>query len=298
MTTRRAAARRVRDVPHGAPCSCRALPARSPRSPCIRRSAPSRARSTRSTRRRAGARIGGSCLSWPKKTGKTETIAALAAWACTSDLANGGDREVYLVGDRLRAGDRRLQRAPTRQFERNPQLGEAHRGSRRARSSIAKSSPIRETGGKYNQCHVIRAVPRDVRGLHGVEPVLPHHRRGLDDGRLRRRSRRSRNRRRGESPIARLRRVCRPAQPGQARQSRSGISGRPSIAGSDPGLFASILTGPDAWKQVPLLSQRGWTTCARSSRRVRSKFERLVLNQWAQSEHALDHDARTAGRAH
>ena len=232
------------------------------------------------TRRRTYRRF---LLSWPKKTGKTETIAALAVWACTSDVANGADREVYLVATDYEQAAVAFSRA-VRQFERNPQLAKQTRIT--AREIIFRevvTDP--KTGGKYHQLHVIRAVPRDVRGLHGVNPscLIIDEAWTMDDYDVIEALAQSPVR---ESPITVF-----AGYAGLRSQARRGNPfwdlWQASIAGSDPGLFGSILTGPDAWRQVPWLTEAWVTDMQAQFATCPSKFQRLVLNQWAQSEHSL-----------
>ena len=73
--------------------------------------------------------------------------------------------------------------------------------------------------------------------------------------------------------------------------------------GDDPGLFASILSGPEAWREVPWITEAWVDGMRRLYVTVPSKFQRLVCNEWATSESAfitteelaaaIDHTATT-----
>ena len=105
-------------------------------------------------------------ISWPKKAGKSTTAAAIALWELFADTANGPDREVIVVASDL---------AQSRDVVFNQACASwsGMRGCRGWRGSrpteILFNERVRDpqTGGTYQQHHVLRAVPVDVRGSHG-----------------------------------------------------------------------------------------------------------------------------------
>jgi hypothetical protein len=171
-----------------------------------------------------------------------------------------------------------------RQIERHPVLA---RQTRILNTEIVFRETVRDpkTGGRYNQTHVLRAVPQDIRGLHGLNPSCTVFDEFwvLDDYGLLEALAPSPAR---PSPIqfftsyAGLRSQARPGNPlWDVWQT--------ALAKSDPALYAEILSGPEAWREVPWLTRTWLSDMANQFATCMSKYTRLVHNEWAQSERAL-----------
>lgn len=226
-------------------------------------------------------------ISWPKKAGKSTTAAAIALWELFADTANGPDREIIIIASDLAQSRDVVFQQCVRMVERDARLS---RLAKITQTEITFREKVKDpqTGGTYTQAHVIRAVPVDVRGTHGLAPALvcadEVHGWGDDLG--------------YEILEALAPPPTRP-NPLWVFSSYAGLrsAARPGSlwydywtrgqAQTDPAMFASILTGPDAWKSIPWITQDWVDGMRRSFEMCPSKFTRLVENSWAQSEHSL-----------
>ena len=122
-------------------------------------------------------------LSSPKKGGSPTTAAAFGLWALVGDdLAQ--DREVIIVASDLAQAADIVFSTACKLVQRHPWLQKHLKvGSTEISSSETVVDPA--TGGRYKQSHVLRALPRDVRGLHGLNASCTIYDEILDPGRLR-----------------------------------------------------------------------------------------------------------------
>ncbi len=223
-------------------------------------------------------------FSTPKKAGKSEFAAGLAVWALTSDTMNGADREVIIVASDLSQSRDVIFQRCIRQIERHPVLAKQ---TRILQTEITFREEARDpkTGGKYNLTHTLRAVPQDIRGLHGLNPSCTVFDEFwvLDDFDLLEALAPSPAR---PSPIQYF-----TSYMGLRSQARRGVPWFDLVHAarekSDPALYAEILSGPDAWREVPWLTQSWVDDMRRQFSTCMSKFQRLVCNEVAQSESAL-----------
>jgi hypothetical protein len=221
-------------------------------------------------------------LSFMKKAGKSTSAAALALWALVADdLAN--DREVIIVASDLAQTKDVIYLTVGKMIERHPWL--AKRCRRLSTEIIFTEDAVDpRTGGHYKQDHILRALPRDVRGLHGsnasclildeawaqddydlIEALAP------SPARL--------------SPITLY---C--SYAGLRSQRHKGnpwhdICERATAPGSN--VFWAYVGGVDGWRQIPWITQRWIDEMRERFATVPSKFDRLVLNIWSTSDSAF-----------
>ena len=108
-------------------------------------------------------------LSWNKKSAKSTTAAATGVWGLTSDTAHA-DREVTINSTDAEQSDI-IFGISSKIVDRHPWLRKHVRVMKREMVYDERVTDHR-TGGHYTQSHVLRALPRDVRGLHGLNPSL------------------------------------------------------------------------------------------------------------------------------
>jgi hypothetical protein len=225
-------------------------------------------------------------VSWCKKAGKSTTAAVFALWALIADdLAQ--DREVIVVANDLAQSRDVVFSAVCKIAQRDPWL---RKHTRIMSTEVVFTEPVTDprTGGTYEQSHVLRAVPRDVRGLHGVNPsaLILDEFWAQDDYELIEALAPSPARR---SPMtlyasyAGLRSQRHPGNPFYDLVQRA-------EAGTDPSLFYSRIGGPDGYKVVPWITQRWVDGMRRIFATVPSKFNRLVLNEWSTGESSFISD--------
>lgn len=231
-------------------------------------------------------RYGQVLISWPKKAGKSTTAAAIALWELFADHANGPDREVVVVASDLAQSRDVVFQQAVRMVERDARLS---RLARITQTEILFNELVRDpkTGGRYTQHHVLRAIPMDTRGAHGAHnaAVIADECHAWDDA--------------GYEVLEALAPPPTRPSPLWVFSSYAGLRSQAhagnvlwdlwqrGLAGTDPQLFASILSGPEAWKAIPWVSQAWVDGMRRAFEMVPSKYTRLVENSWAQSEHSL-----------
>ena len=105
-------------------------------------------------------------ISWIKKAGKSSSLAVIALYSMIADESNGPDREVIIASSDLAQSKDVTFATAKRIVQRDPWLSQT---CRVLATEIVYSTQIRNerTGGVYTDESVLRAVARDVRGLHG-----------------------------------------------------------------------------------------------------------------------------------
>jgi hypothetical protein len=221
--------------------------------------------------------------SWFKKSGKSTTDAALAVWGLVGDDLAGADREIVVIASDLEQSKTVVFNVACKIVQRDPWLRQR---CKVGATEIVYREQVRDdaTGGRYEQTHVLRAVPQDVRGLHGssasvcifdeawvhdswdaVESLAP-------------------------SPARRSPILCFTSYSGLRSQQRVGIPWYDLMArgraGTDPTLFFSHL-GAEGWTSVPWISEAWLTRMRRLYETVPSKFIRLCENRPAPSDSAF-----------
>lgn len=212
--------------------------------------------------------------SWLKKAGKSTTLAAVAVWGLAADARGGPDREVIIAASDLAQSKDVVFATAARIVGRHPWL---RRHCKVSATEIAFRQEVVEpaTGGRYTQTHVLRAVPRDVRGLHGSNAslVIIDEAWTMDDYELLEALAPSAAR---TNPL-----TIYASYAGLVSQQRPGVPWfdllQRARAGDDPALVLSELRGPEAWRAVPWITRR-WVEQMRRTL-PGPKFRRLVENE-------------------
>lgn len=218
-------------------------------------------------------------ISWIKKAGKSTTLAGLALYGLVADELNGEDREILLVASDLSQSKDVTFTTAKRIVLRDPWLSARCR-TLSTEIVFTESVTNHRTGGAYKVDHVLKAVPRDVRGLHGANQSMTiiDEYWSQDDYELAEAVAPSPAR---FSPI-----TIYASYAGLLSQQRPGVPWFDLMArakrGDDARLFLSHLSGPDAWQQVPWITKR-WVDQMRASLPA-VKFRRLVENRPAVAE--------------
>lgn len=206
-------------------------------------------------------------LSWPRKLGKSTTDAALGLWALTSDPF-ASDREVAILSSDLAQSRDSVFLHVRRIVSRHPWLKKHVR-------LLATEAVFKDDSGE----HVLRVLPRDSRGLHGLnlsclisDETWVHDSWDLLEGVSPSPSR--------VAPItvwssyAGLRSQRRPSVPWFDVLSRA-------RAGDDPQVFCSHVEGREqVIGLVPWLNAAWLDRMERQFSAVPSKARRLALNIW------------------
>jgi hypothetical protein len=220
-------------------------------------------------------------LSLIKKAGKSTLLEALALWALTCDDLAGSDREVIVASSDLLQSKDIIFLGACRMVQRNVWLRQR---CKIAATEITYREQVRDdaTGGQYTQVHVLRAVPRDPRGLTGLSPscLIIDEAWTADDYDLVEALTPPPSRR---SPIAVF-----GSYAGLKSQQRRGVPWFDLLerakAGSDPTLFLAHLSGPEAWKEVPWITPRWIAQMRRLYETCPSRYIRMIENRPAPSD--------------
>ncbi|BCS33976.1 hypothetical protein TBR22_A32050 [Luteitalea sp. TBR-22] len=214
-------------------------------------------------------------ISLPKKAGKSSSCAVLLLWGLIADDLNPHDREVILVANDLaQARDVTFQTCK-RIVERDPLLSQM---CQVLRSEIVYREEVREerTGGLFQIEHVLRAVPRDIKGLHGTNHTLVcfDEAWGIEGASAEILESLA------VSPARNSPLTVYASYAGLLSQQREGVPWYDLMQrvakGDDPHLYALHLSGPDAWREVPWITEK----YVESQRRMLrpSQFRRLIQN--------------------
>ena len=235
-------------------------------------------------------------LDWTKKSGKTSTAAVTELWGLTSDGYHS-DREVIISSTDEDQSSISFGLAAKMQ-QRHPWLRKHVRVL--AREMVyAETVTDPRTGGQHVEEHVLRALPRDVRGLHGLNPsltIFDEHWAQDDYDQIEALA---------PSPSRACPRVLYTSYAGLRSQQHPGNPWfdllRRARRGDDPKLFYSRIGGPTGWQQIPWITPAWVAGIKRQFATVPAKFHRLVLNEPASSDTAFltpeeIHDAREATR--
>ena len=207
-------------------------------------------------------------LSWPRKAGKSATDAAIALYLLTSDPFEQ-DREVAILSSDLQQSKDAVYAAVRRMVR-------AHSWLRDRVTCRRTEATYRDEAGAE---HVLRVLPRDPRGIHGLnlsgliaDEVWVHDSWDLLEGVSPSPARRN--------PITiwssygGLRHQRQPGNPWYDVLTRA-------QAGDDPRLFCSHISGREALRAIPWITDEWIDRMARQFAHVPAKYQRLVLNQWA-----------------
>jgi hypothetical protein len=213
-------------------------------------------------------------ISIGKKFGKSSSCAVLLLWGLVADDLNPHDREVILVANDLNQARDVTFQTCKRIVERDPLLSQM---CTVLRSEIVYREQVREerTGGLFTMEHILRAVPRDVKGLHGTNHTMVVHDElwGSDTSDVLESL--------AVSPARNSPLTIYSSYAGLLSQQREGVPWfdlmQRVAKGDDPHLYAMHLSGPDAWRQVPWITEKYIESQRRMLRP--SQFRRLILNQ-------------------
>jgi hypothetical protein len=212
-----------------------------------------------------------------KKAGKSTFGGELV----TYELVAGSepDREIIIVASDFEQSKNVVFASAARFINRHPWLSKNVRVL--AHELIYKQTVTDPaTGGRHMQEHIVRAVAaRDVRSLHGVNPVLvvfdefwAHQDYGIVEALA-------------PSPTRRYSRHLILTYAGLRSQMREGNPlwdlWQTWQAGTDPRLFVLYIGGPDGWKKVPWIKPSFIESQRRQFAAVPSKFKRLWENEWS-----------------
>jgi hypothetical protein len=216
-----------------------------------------------------------------RKLGKSTLLGIVALYGLIVDPFGGVDREVLMLASDLAQARNIGFQSAVRFIERHPLL--------RSRCTV-KQDEITYTetivdprsGGRYKSTSVLRAMPKDAKGLHGhgagvvcideywtvdqdmVDAALPSAAR--------------------RSPF-----TLRTSYAGLRSQRHDSVpiyrAWREAERGDNPRVFSVILQGEAAPYQAPWM-RREWIEDARASLPA-PRFERMILNQWSAGDHAL-----------
>jgi hypothetical protein len=213
-------------------------------------------------------------ISLGKKFGKSSLVAVLLLWALIADELNPEDREVILVANDLAQARDVTFLTCRRIVERDPLLSQM---CEVLRSEIVYREEARDerTGGLFTREHVLRAVPRDVRGLHGSNHTCV----AFDE--LWAAETADILESLAVSPARQSPLTIYASYAGLLSQQRAGVPWFDIMArvhkGDDPRLYALHLSGPDAWRRIPWITPQYIEGQRRMLRP--SQYRRLIENQ-------------------
>lgn len=219
-------------------------------------------------------------IAWPKKTGKTGTVGVFAG----HELVCGRepDREIALCSSDLGQSVDVVLACIIRYCRRHPWLAK--------RIKIYKNVLIysetvvdHRTGARHVQEHVLRAIPvRDTRSMHGLNPSMT-----IFDEYWSQQTYEAVEAL-AASPARRISRTIYSTYAGLRSQARPGNPlwdvWQRGLSGDDPRLFASIVSGPDAWRIAPWISESFIAQQRRRFASVIAEYRRLFENTWASGD--------------
>jgi hypothetical protein len=215
---------------------------------------------------------------WPKRAGKSVTVAGLAITELIGDTSEP-DREIcILAGGLAQARDVVFEHCK-RFVQRAPMLAKR---CRVLRTEIVFEETVVDhgTGGRHKEQHIIRSVPTgEAASQHGRDHNLLvvdelHALMNYDALEALARPANRKAPRILYSSYAGLKAQARPGVPAFDLWTRA-------QRGGDPGLFVSLLDGPHAYDTIPWVTPRYLESQRRQFEMVPAKYTRLFLNQWA-----------------
>lgn len=213
-------------------------------------------------------------ISLGKKFGKSSLIAVLLLWALIADELNPEDRECILVANDLAQARDVTFLTCRRIIERDPLLSQM---CEVLKSEIVYREEARDerTGGLFTREHVLRAVPRDVRGLHGSNHTCV----AFDELWAAETSDILESL--AVSPARHSPLTIYASYAGLLSQQRAGVPWHDLLRrveqGDDPHLYALHLSGPDAWRRIPWITPQYIESQRRMLRP--SQYRRLIENR-------------------